>query len=163
MSLCTNLGDMCTAATIGDLEGLETGMALGLSVNMIDERGFSPFHYACKNGHEVVVEQCLAKAADMSEMGVYTPLGLSVMGGHHSIVELLLEHGCDVNGIDDQSKTAVHIASRLVSVRAVDVCACVCTPNTLRSTPNTQHPNTPTPQHPTPDTPTPNTRHPTPT
>ena len=30
---------MCTSATIGDLEGLETGIAMGLSVNMVDERG----------------------------------------------------------------------------------------------------------------------------
>lgn len=64
-------------------------------VSCIDENGFSAFHYACKNGHERIVNFLLDQGADLNGI-VFTSgqngLMLAASNGRTEVVKLLIKY-----------------------------------------------------------------------
>jgi ankyrin repeat protein len=67
-----------------------------------DEEGCSPLHYAAIAGNKEVVEFLIGNNASIhtSDDAGYTPLHAAAMGGHREIIDLLISKGANVNAKD---------------------------------------------------------------
>jgi len=54
------------AAAKGNIEAVKYHLAAGVDVNANGYRGFTPLHYAARNGHKEIVELLIAKGADVN-------------------------------------------------------------------------------------------------
>ncbi|CAG9560922.1 unnamed protein product [Danaus chrysippus] len=81
-------------------------------MNQGDDHGFSPLHWACKEGHLKIVEMLIKRGAriNVTNMGDDTPLHLSAAHGHRPIVQLLLQNRVDVNFTNEHGNSPLHYA-----------------------------------------------------
>jgi ankyrin repeat protein len=71
------------------------------------------FFVAVEEGNEDKVRDLVSKdLVNLSHRGAY-PIHTAVKQQHKGIVQLLLEHGADVNVLDDIDRTALHISCAL--------------------------------------------------
>jgi ankyrin repeat protein len=105
---------MC-ASRSGNKETVEFLLDKGAEINVINNEGYSALLYAAENSHpilhrEKVIELLLERGADpnISIKGL-TPL-MMVSRFNINIVKLLLDHGADINAVDDKGNTAMEIA-----------------------------------------------------
>ncbi|XP_014245998.1 integrin-linked protein kinase [Cimex lectularius] len=82
-------------------------------MNQGDDHGFSPLHWACKEGHTNIVELLISRGAriNATNMGDDTPLHLAAAHGHKDIVRVLLFNKADVNFSNEHGNTPLHYAS----------------------------------------------------
>ncbi|KAK9499652.1 hypothetical protein O3M35_002659 [Rhynocoris fuscipes] len=82
-------------------------------LNQGDDHGFSPLHWACKEGHIKIVELLMSRGAriNATNRGDDTPLHLAAAHGHKEIVHLLLRNKADVNFTNEHGNTPLHYAS----------------------------------------------------
>lgn len=75
---------------------LETG------IDVLDNNGFTPLHWACHYGQLCSVQVLVECGADVNKraLDMVSPLLLAAAGGHHEIVRLLLTNGADANHMD---------------------------------------------------------------
>lgn len=82
-------------------------------VDVKKDDGFAALHLACLNGHKAVAETLLTQGqadVDLRNNKKQTPLLLAVSQGHFSVVELLVSKSADVNVVDEDGDTALHLA-----------------------------------------------------
>ncbi|XP_013172596.1 PREDICTED: integrin-linked protein kinase [Papilio xuthus] len=81
-------------------------------MNQGDDHGFSPLHWACKEGHIKIVEMLIRRGAriNVTNMGDDTPLHLAAAHGHRPIVQLLLQNRVDVNFTNEHGNSPLHYA-----------------------------------------------------
>ncbi|XP_039281221.1 E3 ubiquitin-protein ligase MIB2 [Nilaparvata lugens] len=85
------------------------------SRQLVDEKkedGFGPLHLACLNGHKATAETLLVKGQahiDIRNNKQQTPLLLAVSQGHCAVIELLVSAGCDLEAVDEEGDSALHI------------------------------------------------------
>lgn len=78
-----------------------------------DSAGYTPLHYAARNGHYRVCAILLQHGADVDATTPSiqaTPLHRAAVQGHAETVETLLRHGANANLRDTDGKTALHRA-----------------------------------------------------
>lgn len=81
------------------------------SVKVSDENGYTPLHYAVMNGQKEIVSAIANKFCDIdaTDNEGNTPLFYSV-GKGKDIMNILLQSGADINGVNSDGKTALHKA-----------------------------------------------------
>ncbi|XP_028174162.1 integrin-linked protein kinase homolog pat-4 [Ostrinia furnacalis] len=81
-------------------------------MNQGDDHGFSPLHWACKEGHIKIVEMLMRRGAriNVTNMGDDTPLHLAAAHGHRPIVQMLLQNRVDVNFTNEHGNSPLHYA-----------------------------------------------------
>ncbi|XP_021361019.1 E3 ubiquitin-protein ligase MIB2-like isoform X2 [Mizuhopecten yessoensis] len=82
-------------------------------VDIKKDDGFSALHLAALNGHKEVTNTLISQGhADIENRNnrQQTPLLLAVSQGHTSIIELLVVCGSDVNVMDEDGDTCLHLA-----------------------------------------------------
>ncbi|XP_015374320.1 PREDICTED: integrin-linked protein kinase-like [Diuraphis noxia] len=81
-------------------------------MNHGDDHGFSPLHWAAKEGHLKIVEMLVQRGAriNSTNRGDDTPLHLAAAHGHHEIVHLLLKNRADINFTNEHGNTPLHYA-----------------------------------------------------
>lgn len=86
-----------------------TWLALAVGAYAADE---SPLFDAIRKGNKAVLEELLAKGADVNAKGIYgrTPLYAAVSSGLKDIAELLLAKGADINAQNENGMTPLHMA-----------------------------------------------------
>jgi ankyrin repeat protein len=95
-------GTAHSAAYLGDAallrKVLRTMDRRGETIDIHDDAGMCPIHWAVLRGHEACVRILLDKGADIDVMntGLNTPLLLAVCKGYDSIARLLLDKGADL-------------------------------------------------------------------
>ncbi|EDV26048.1 uncharacterized protein TRIADDRAFT_55756 [Trichoplax adhaerens] len=69
----------------------------GANLNINSKLGFTPLHYACKEGQFQCAKTLIEKGADVNAMSSigFTPLYVAAQGNFVDIVKLLLKHGAD--------------------------------------------------------------------
>lgn len=106
---------LTVAAQKGCLSISKELLAHGAEVDVCSEKGFTPLMYAVKAGHVDIAKELLANRAQVNHFtlsedkeridkaaipllyGYLTPLMLAINQGDLSMVELLLEHGANLN------------------------------------------------------------------
>ena len=97
------------AAGFGYLEIIKALDGRGCDINVLDDKGYTPIHIACNNGHLSVVEylsskpQCNLEVLDNTG---HQPLHYALCQGHKEVVMLLREK-VSVDGIHQCIKSAV--------------------------------------------------------
>jgi ankyrin repeat protein len=84
---------------MNDLQRVKELINSGYDVNMFDEIGYTPLHYACIKGNIAIAEYLIEHGADVNahhegHIG-NTPLGEVAGSCSLKMAELLLEHGAD--------------------------------------------------------------------
>lgn len=82
-------------------------------LNQGDDHGFSPLHWACKEGHTKIVELLISRGSriNATNRGDDTPLHLAAAHGHKDIVHVLLRQKADVNFTNEHGNTPLHYAA----------------------------------------------------
>lgn len=88
------------AAEKGNLDRMESLVASGYAVDSL-YHGLSPLHVAAMNNQVEAAKVLISKGASVNltaaTEGGETPLHLTAMKGHRDMVDLLLDHGADIN------------------------------------------------------------------
>uniref|UniRef100_A0A673X834 Scaffold protein ILK n=1 Tax=Salmo trutta TaxID=8032 RepID=A0A673X834_SALTR len=81
-------------------------------LNQGDDHGFSPLHWACREGRSSVVDMLIMRGARINVMnrGDDTPLHLASSHGHRDIVGKLIQCKADVNTANEHGNTPLHYA-----------------------------------------------------
>uniref|UniRef100_A0A8D3DUD5 Scaffold protein ILK n=1 Tax=Scophthalmus maximus TaxID=52904 RepID=A0A8D3DUD5_SCOMX len=81
-------------------------------LNQGDDHGFSPLHWACREGRSSVVDMLIMRGARINVMnrGDDTPLHLASSHGHREIVGKLIQCKADTNAANEHGNTPLHYA-----------------------------------------------------
>ncbi|XP_069059742.1 integrin-linked protein kinase isoform X2 [Pleurodeles waltl] len=81
-------------------------------LNQGDDHGFSPLHWACREGRSTVVDMLIMRGARINVMnrGDDTPLHLAASHGHRDIVQKLIQYKADINAVNEHGNTPLHYA-----------------------------------------------------
>ncbi|MGV2433346.1 MAG UNVERIFIED_CONTAM: ankyrin repeat domain-containing protein [Rickettsiaceae bacterium] len=99
----------------GNVEELSKAIKSGMNILNKNPEGKTPIALACANGNYEVVKCLLTlltetntkKALDNKNMALH----IAASKGYYQIVDLLLEHGADVNAKNASGRTALHLAT----------------------------------------------------
>jgi ankyrin repeat protein len=94
------------AADNGHKAMVELLLARGADVN--NPHSFNPLGSAIGKGFTEVVDVLLANKADVNAPGVFQA---AVSGGRTNLIQLLIDHGADVNPTDNNGDTPLHTAA----------------------------------------------------
>ena len=107
----------CSAATSGDITKLRRCIERKESAIYHDgaegRTGYTPLHYAARNGHVECVSFLLGEGAPVlaRTAGGATPLMRAAFGGHAAVCGLLLRAGSEADAADADGETPLHKAA----------------------------------------------------
>uniref|UniRef100_A0A674NW18 Scaffold protein ILK n=1 Tax=Takifugu rubripes TaxID=31033 RepID=A0A674NW18_TAKRU len=113
---------ICSLAAMDDIftqcrEGNSVAVRLWLDntendLNLGDDHGFSPLHWACREGRSGVVDMLIMRGARINVMnrGDDTPLHLAASHGHRDILAKLIQCKADPNTANEHGNTPLHYA-----------------------------------------------------
>ncbi|KAJ8329638.1 hypothetical protein BDV3_003647 [Batrachochytrium dendrobatidis] len=81
--------------------------------NQLDSAGYSPLHYAARQGHLDVCKLLIQAGADINYATLElhtTSLHRAVVGGHVHIVQYLIDMGADIHRVDLDGRTPLSLA-----------------------------------------------------
>ncbi|KAL5961782.1 Ankyrin repeat domain-containing protein 39 [Taenia solium] len=108
-------------AIYGKTDRLLQLLERGIEVDARDAYGFTPLHYAAKNGRLEICQMLLARGANVAattRCGKATPLHRAAYSGNLSIVQLLCSYAKQngdvplVSMLDADGQTCLHAAAR---------------------------------------------------
>ena len=84
-----------------------------ITVNVKDVSGYTPLHYAARNGHIEITRLLLQNGAEVNAKNNVgsTPLHWAAIAGHVDILHLLVENGADLEAQANNGWRALHSAS----------------------------------------------------
>lgn len=105
--------DLLEAAENGKIKNVEQALEEGANVEVIDDRGMKPIHWAAFRGHSEIVRILIERGANVNatNTALWTPIMHASLEGHEGIVKLLLEKGANINSKTSVSGTALMFAS----------------------------------------------------
>lgn len=84
-------------------------------MDVADENGLCPIHYAASNGHDKLLRLLIAEAeANMECKDSFgsTPLHLACLNGHIACMQtLVVDYGVAVSVVDNKGRTPLHFAT----------------------------------------------------
>lgn len=107
------LTDVFFLAMDGDVNRVLSLLERDYNPREVDSAGYTPLHYAARNGHSFVCNLLLVRGAnpDAKTPSINaTPLHRAALQGHVKTVETLLNHHANANLKDVDGKTALHRA-----------------------------------------------------
>ncbi|TFG99422.1 MAG: ankyrin repeat domain-containing protein [Candidatus Thorarchaeota archaeon] len=101
------------ASENGNIKAAEQALEEGANVEVVDDRGMKPIHWASFRGHCDIVRILIDKGANVNgtNSALWTPIMHASLERHEEIVKLLLEKGADINSKTSVSGTALMFAS----------------------------------------------------
>jgi len=95
------------AARKGDIEQVKSLISKGVDINVTDDKGRTPLHYAAEHSHREVSELLIAEGADVNASGPgdWTALFYAILNDDVDMVRLLVDKGADCNVHDNRGST----------------------------------------------------------
>ena len=119
------------ALELGRGEIVDSLIARGADVNLPDKDNNSPLHYAAVSGDAGLVRSLLEKgAATINDtsctqrggfVGDWTPLHLACLEGYPETVQLLLDHGADIEARDGLQRTPLILSAESGNLRVAEI------------------------------------------
>ena len=108
------------AAGCGQIQVMEFLLNHGAALESVNNQGYTPLSFACWWGQLTAVAFLLEKGADKDlnilnhsiRRGIQKPLHAASEHGQLKVVQLLHQHGADLNNTNDNLETPVHCASK---------------------------------------------------
>ncbi|GAB4829074.1 hypothetical protein Ancab_018736 [Ancistrocladus abbreviatus] len=96
-----------SAASIGNVNIVETLLGKAANVNVKNDGGRTPLHYAASKGWLKIAELLLSHSAEVNAQDKVgcTPLHRAASTGHSEFCELLIEEGAEVDALDKAGQT----------------------------------------------------------
>ena len=123
----SNSTALCAAASNGATRSVTLLLGNGADVNPRGANDMTPLLQACSHGKKKglqMVKQLLEAGADVSDVRAsdeMTALKFSIHGLNPEIIQLLIDHGAEVDGPPGTSQTALMLAARNNDVDALRV------------------------------------------
>jgi len=105
---------LCRAARFGDLGRVKSLLAAEPElVNVKDDEGFLPLHWAARFDHREIAEFLLTNGAEVDgrESHEMTPLHIAAASSSEDVAALLIEHGVDINARDNNGDAPLDFAA----------------------------------------------------
>lgn len=112
-------GKLSAAAKAGDTEGCVKWINKGANINAVDERRYTPVHYAAEAGHTDAVMALLENCGNARAYFGMIALHSAAKGGQRDTVHELIMSGFDANTLDSHEYTPLHVASEKGHVETV--------------------------------------------
>jgi ankyrin repeat protein len=83
--------DLIKACRQGEITQVKKALDKGADVNIVDQEGYTPLHYAARFGRTYMVQVLLEKNAETKRQdgGGNTAAHLALKNGHHEVVRLI--------------------------------------------------------------------------
>ena len=105
-----SLNSFFSSCDYGDIETVTQGLNEGISINEIDEKGFSALCYAARDGNDELLEFLISRGANVNLAVKHPPLHLASNNNHRSSVKLLIDGGVNLYQLDEYGYTAFETA-----------------------------------------------------
>ena len=104
--------DLLEAAREGHDECIKKLIVAGADLNVTDELGRTPMHYAISGGHDACVKQLIEAGADVNAVNAYdhTPLHFAAWNGRDTLCKMLVAAGANPNVGNFDGQTPLHQA-----------------------------------------------------
>ena len=108
-------GKLFEAAQTGNVEAAQRAIVGGVAVNVKDNFGSMPLHWAALRGHKLIVQLLLGNGAlvDVKDCQGWTALHRAALWGHTPIAQLLLSSGAPVDIKSDGGVPPLHYAAAM--------------------------------------------------
>jgi len=85
----------------------------GAKIDVEEQSGSTPLHWAAFDGHLPVVQALIAAGANINAQDLYhwTPLHWAAFNGHTNVAQALITAGADINAQNNEHRTPIHYAS----------------------------------------------------
>ncbi|EAS06627.2 ankyrin domain protein (macronuclear) [Tetrahymena thermophila SB210] len=92
-------------------------------VNITDSNGWTPLHYACKNGDLETVKYLLSQNADVYKFSSkgYQPIHVAALHNRPDVIQYLLENKADKEARTVQQLTPLHLAAKKGNIESMRV------------------------------------------
>ena len=119
----TTITTLINAARSGNTVQLKEMITDGVSLNVHDEKGYTPLIIACYNNHPEAAKLLLENGADVNDtdLGGNTALMGASFKGYPAIAALLIENGADLNLQHGNGGTALMFAAMFGRNELVDL------------------------------------------
>lgn len=115
--------DIIQAVIAGDLAGVQSALASGVSPNTIGQDSLSLLHYAAGANQPAIFSLLVSHGAAINAKDTHNnePLFYAARGnGSKSFVDFIIASGADINNASKIGETALHLAARLDSLGALE-------------------------------------------
>ncbi|MDY7107701.1 MAG: ankyrin repeat domain-containing protein [Planctomycetota bacterium] len=109
----TGLRPLMLAAAAGDVPTVRCLLDAGAFVDTMDDMGLTALHYACGASNHAVIEELIARGADVNANAPNaTPLWQAAFGGDIAVLEQLAEGGAEIVNDEPAFMVAVQMGRR---------------------------------------------------
>ena len=112
--LCVAAENASATSNVSQKNVIQLLLDRGANPNLANFYGWTPLHWAARNGKGDIIQVLLHREADPDLANRYgwTPLHLAAEYGHKDVVQLLLKGGAERNKADVQGETPLFNAAR---------------------------------------------------
>lgn len=112
MSAADKNATMWKLASFGELDGLIALHEAGKNLQEQDERGFTPFNWAARNGHlpvmSFLIENGCGASLEVPSFGGMRPIHHACNKNLERVVRQLVKDGADTNSVDENGDAPLH-------------------------------------------------------
>ncbi|XP_011860448.1 PREDICTED: ankyrin-2-like [Vollenhovia emeryi] len=115
--------DLCLAIKDVKVKEVDDLINQGVNVNVIDQDGRTPLHYAAKKHNEDIANALIKAGADINikDQDGRTPLHWAAIERNEGVANALIKAGADVNAKDDYGRIPLHWAVNAGSIEVTQI------------------------------------------